>query len=322
MTGAAREDGLGAAAALPGGQPSAVVVNPAKVADLPALRRQVDAALAEAGWPQAAWLETTPEDPGFGQARQAVEQGAEVVFACGGDGTVMSCVGALVGTDAALAVLPTGTGNLLAANLGLPHDPVAGVLVATEMGRRRLDVGVAEDRCFVVMAGIGFDAVMLDGASETLKASVGVPAYVWSALRHLGDSPMQVEVALDDEPPRRRQARTVLVANVGRLQGGVRLLSEAEPDDGRLDVAILAPRTLWHWAALAWAVLRRHRRVPRMEVHRVRRVRITSDREQPRQLDGEVIAPGRALEVTVRPGALLLCVPQPEESPDLAEGSP
>ena len=71
---------------------SAVVVNPSKVDDLEDLRRVVDDTLARAGWPAPQWLETTPDDPGMGQTRTAIESGAEVVFVCGGDGTVMSAV--------------------------------------------------------------------------------------------------------------------------------------------------------------------------------------------------------------------------------------
>lgn len=301
---------------------SAVVVNPARVNGMAERRRAIEAALAEAGWPAPVWFETTPEDPGAGQTRRAIEEGAEVVFVSGGDGTVRSCVEGVAGTDAALAVLPAGTGNLLATNLGLPDDPAEGVRLAVERGRRRLDVGEVDGQVFAVMAGMGFDAKMLDDASTTLKARIGPPAYVVSALKHLRDRPMRVEVRIDDDPPLRRRARTVIVGNVGRLQGGVRLLADAEPDSGQLDVAILAPRTLGHWAALAWGVLRRHDRVARMEVLRGSRITITSDREQPRELDGDVIDPGRTLAATVRPGALLLCVYQPDRSPDLAEGSP
>jgi diacylglycerol kinase family enzyme len=110
----------------------------------------------------------------------------------------------------------------------------------------------------------------------------------------------------------------VLVANVGRLQGGVRLLSAAEPDDGWLDVAILTPHTVGHWAALGWAVLRRRRRVPRMEVFRGHRVEVASNRPQPRELDGDVIEPGRSLRVEVRPRAIWLCVPRPQSADDIA----
>jgi diacylglycerol kinase family enzyme len=297
---------------------SAVVVNPAKIQDVAALRATVDGALSRAGWPAPQWFETTPDDPGRGQARAAIESGAEVVFVCGGDGTVMSAVSALAGTDASLAILPAGTGNLLAANLGLSTDLAAGLEVAVEGGLRRLDVGVVDGQHFAVMAGMGFDAHMLDATSERAKARIGWPAYVIGGARHLLDRPMRVTVRIDGGASMRRAARTVLIANVGRLQGGVRLLLNAAPDDGVLDIAILTPRTLRNWLSLAWAVLRRKERVPSMEVFRGAKVEVISDRPQPRQLDGDPIEADRQLLAEIRPDALWLCVPQPADDPDLA----
>jgi diacylglycerol kinase family enzyme len=293
-----------------------------RVEDVAALREVVESALAEAGWPAPLWLETTPEDTGAGMARHAVEQGVEVVFVSGGDGTVRACVEGLAGTDVALAVLPAGTGNLLAKNLGLPDDPAEGVRVAVERGRHLLDVAEADDQVFAVMAGMGFDADLVEDASTTLKARIGAPAYVLSAVKHLLDPAMHVEVRIDDDPPLRRSARSVLIGNVGRLQGGVRLLADAEPDNGKLDVAILAPRHLGHWAALVWGIIRRAERIPRMEVLRGSRVSVTADRAQPCQIDGDVIGARRTLTATVRPASLWLCVYQPDRSPDLATGSP
>jgi diacylglycerol kinase family enzyme len=288
------------------------------VPDLDLLRRTVGTALARSGWPAPEWFETTPEDYGAGQAAKAVANGAEVVFVCGGDGTVRSCVTALAGTDVALAVLAAGTGNLLAANLGLNGDVATAIQVALAGGRRRIDVGVIGDECFAVMAGMGFDAQMLQGTSETAKKRVGWLAYVGGAVKHLRDRPMPILISLDGGPPMRRRPRTVIVGNVGRLQGGVRLLSAADPADGRLDVAILSPRSLLHWAALAWAVVRRRQRVPSMETFQAERVEIRSGDAQPRQLDGDLIAPGTGMSVSVRHRALLLCVPEPEGDPDLA----
>jgi diacylglycerol kinase family enzyme len=300
------------------GPRSAVVVNPTKVPDMDLLRRIIGEGLSKAGWPEPVWFETTPEDPGRGQATQAAADGAELVFACGGDGTVMACVTALAGSDVAMAVLPAGTGNLLASNLGLAGDAATGVQVAIEGGRRRIDVGLIEGQCFAVMAGMGFDAQMLAGTSETAKKHIGWLAYVGGAVKHLRDRPMRVRITLDGGEPMARQPRTVIVGNVGRLQGGVRLLSEAEPDDGRLDVAILSPNNLSHWAALGWAVLRRRERVPLMETYTAERIEIRSSRAQPRQLDGDLIKPGRTMNIQVRSRALLLCVPRPESDPDLA----
>ncbi len=300
---------------------SAVVVNPVKVPDPDGLRRTICADLAAAGWPEPTWYETTPDDPGTGQATSAVADGAELIFVCGGDGTVMAVVHALAGTDVAMAVLPAGTGNLLATNLGLSTDIATGIEVALEGGRRRLDVGDAEGRSFVVMAGMGFDAQMLATTSETAKATIGPLAYVFGALKHLRDRPVKITLRLDDRPPLQRRVRTVLIGNVGRLQGGVRLLAEAEPDDGKFDVAVLTPRTLRHWLTMGWAVLRRHPRVPRMETWSAATIDIAATKKQPRQLDGDLIESGRRLRVTVRPRALVLCVPQPERSPDLAAGA-
>jgi undecaprenyl-diphosphatase len=296
------------------GPRSAVVANPVKVKAGGPQHRQIHAALARAGWPRPLWLETTWEDPGGGQTRQALQDGAEVVFACGGDGTVAACASELAGTSAALAVVPSGTGNLLAANLGLPALPADAVAAATAQGRRHLDVGVAGDRCFTVMAGMGFDAQMLRDTPETLKARLGWPAYVIAAARHLCETPMRVTISLDHAPAFTRQARTVLVANVGRLQGGLRLLPGAMPDDGLLDVAVLMPPRRRSWLPLAWSLIRHRPTAPVMETFQARHVEISSDREQPRELDGDLIEPSNTLTAGVRPAALWVCVPQPPAS--------
>lgn len=299
---------------------SAVIVNPVRVEGLDALRSTIEDALREADWPTPAWFETTAEDPGTGQAREAVRQGAEVVFVSGGDGTVRACVEGLAGTGAALAVLPGGTGNILAKNLGLPEDAAEGVRVALERGRRLIDVAEMNGQVFAVMAGMGFDADLMASADPTLKARIGAPAYVLSAFKHLRDEAMRVQVTVDDGAPLRRHARAVIVGNVGRLQGGVPLLAGAEPDDGLLDVAILAPRNLGHWIGLATSVLLRRDRVPAMEVHRGRHVVVRSDRDQACHIDGDPIGPRPRLDIQIRPGALWLCVPQPDDTADLAGG--
>ncbi len=288
---------------------SAVVINPSKVTDQEARRGEICAALADADWPEPMWLPTTVEDPGLGQARQAIDAGVEVVFVCGGDGTVMACATALAGTEVAMAILAAGTGNLLATNLHLPTDVPSGVAMATSGGRRRIDVGQLDAHSFTVMAGMGFDASMLDATSERMKARVGWPAYVMAALKHLRDRPMRLRIRLDGKPALKRRARSVLVANVGKLQGGVPLLPDAEPDDGYFDIAVLTPHSLRHWVALAWGVLRRKAHVSRLETFRAQRVEIISGRPEQREIDGDVIEPSRRLIATIRPSALWLCVP-------------
>lgn len=300
---------------------SAVVVNPSKVDDLDERRRVICAELDRAGWPAPLWFETTAEDPGCGQSRAAVAAGVELLFVCGGDGTVMAALDALVGTNVALCVLPSGTGNLLARNLGLPDDVAAGVRLATEGGRRCIDVGIADGRRFAVMAGIGLDGRMIADTNHRAKARFGWPAYAFTLLRHLRDEPIDVQVVIDGGAVIRRRVQTVVVGNVGRLQGGIALLPRATPDDAELDVALVCARGLWQWAALVIDVLRKRRRPHRYETFHGRRIEIVADTPQPRELDGEVLEESRRLTVEVLPSALVLCVSDVGEHGDLEKAA-
>jgi YegS/Rv2252/BmrU family lipid kinase len=305
----ARAAGGEAAAAPP--RRVAVVANPAGE-HAEERGRETRAALEAAGL-EVLWQETTREDPGVGQVRRALAEHAELVMVSGGDGTVMACATALAGTEVPLAVLPGGTGNLLAVNLDIPTDLHGAVEVALHGRRRRLDVGALGDDRFVIMAGIGFDAAMLRDADPRLKARVGAVAYVLSGLRHLRRRPTRFEVRLDGRAPLARVGQGVLVGNLGRLQGGLPLLPDAAPDDGLLDVAVLRTRTLPDWLRLAASLLLRRRPSrSELELHRARRVEVRCRRPQPIQRDGEPAAPASNLAVEVVPAALTLCVP-PEE---------
>jgi len=270
-------------------------------------------ALAGAGL-DVLWLETSRQDPGQGVTRQAVAEGVDLVMAQGGDGTVMACVTGLAGTDVPLAVLPGGTGNLLAANFDIPSDLDGAVEVALHGERRRLDVAAMGEDRFVVMGGIGFDAAMLRDADPRLKERLGAVAYVISGLRQLRRRTTRFELHLDDAAPFTRVGQGVLVGNLGRLQGGLPVMPDARPDDGLLDVAVLRTRTLLDWARLAAGVLlRRRRNGPELELFQARRVEVRCDRPQPVERDGDPAGTTDHLVVEIVPRALTLCVPQARE---------
>ena len=213
----------------------------------------------------------------------------------------------VAGSGVPLGLLPCGTGNLLARNLGLPLSLDEALAVALTGSHRRLDVGAANGRPFVVTAGIGFDAEMLDGADERLKSRVGWAAYVLSALRHLRERPVRMVLQADGGPPRRRWASGVIVGNVGSLQGNVRLLPDAAPDDGVLDVAVLAAWGWAGWLRLSADVLLR-RRTSRVARLTCRELVIYASRARPWEVDGEVAGSTRQLRVTLKPGSLLVRV--------------
>jgi diacylglycerol kinase family enzyme len=290
---------------------TAVVVNPTNVPDAAETReREITAALSDLDCPPPIWLPTTPDDPGGGQTRTAIAAGVDVVIACGGDGTVRACADELADTRVALAVLPAGTGNLIAANLALPTDVVGVVAAAVHGQRRRIDLGCLDGNHFALMAGMGFDAAMMSATPQWWKRRVGWPAYVVGGLRRLFDRSFDVQITLDGAAPFARTARTVLVANLGRMQGGIDLFGDAKPDDGLLDIAVIAPRGPAGWLSLATTmVLRRTPPTRQVESFRASTVDVHSRTSQPRQVDGDPIAEGSQLTVTVRTQALLVCVP-------------
>ena len=197
-----------------------VVYNPVKVDDLVAAQELVAKAAARHGWEDPAWIETTEDETGEKQGREAVRAGSDVVASLGGDGTVRAVASALVGTDVALGLLPGGTGNLLARNLGLPVDSLEDAVEAMLGGTdRRIDVGLMcvadqpiqpreshgthdggpqvddDEEVFLVMAGLGLDGQVMAGTNEKVKAAVGWVAYVFSALRQVFSRGFRVDVA-------------------------------------------------------------------------------------------------------------------------------
>jgi YegS/Rv2252/BmrU family lipid kinase len=277
-------------------------------------RRQTRGALERAGL-DVLWLETTAEDAGEGMLRRALETGIELVLASGGDGTIMACASALADTGVPLALLPAGTGNLLAVNLDIPRDLEGAVEVALAGDRRRIDLGSCEQGCFAVMAGMGFDAAMMRDTIPQLKARVGALAYIAGALRHLRARAVEIQLQLDGRATVVAEASMVLVGNMGRLQGGLRALPDADARDGLLNVAIVRADSITSWARVAWRLLRgRAGDDERVQTHVASSVRVRAARPLPVELDGDVFDDAQVLNIEIRPRALTICVPRGDES--------
>ena len=226
---------------------AAVIFNPTKVTDWVTFRRHVEYELKSRGWDRALWLETTTEDPGRAMTAQAVREGVDLVLGAGGDGTIRVICSGLAGTGMPFGLIPAGTGNLLAKNLGIPLDEAAALDVAFDGVDKAVDVvqvsvdGGPADH-FAVMAGIGIDAVIMEGTDPNLKRAVGSAAYFLSAARNANHPALQATITVDDEPPLRRKAHVIVIGNVGFLQANIQLIPDARADDGLLDVLVASPR--------------------------------------------------------------------------------
>ena len=302
----------------------AIIVNPTKFDDLDVVKAHVTKQVVNHGWAEPIFIETTAKDPGTGQAREAISRGVDLVCPLGGDGTVRCVAAALVGTDTPIGLLPGGTGNLLARNLGLPYDNLDDALrVALTGQNKRIDVGrltvdvsgedqQPQEHTFLVMAGFGFDAAIMADAPEGLKAKVGPAAYMVSGTKNLRGAQFRIRVRIDDGEEFTRRARTVVVGNVGKLVGGLVLLPDAQADDGHLDAVILSPKGVVGWAAVAARIASQRRAGhERVDHHTCHVIRVRSDRPQEAQVDGDTIGKARAIAAEVVPAALVVRVGSP-----------
>ncbi len=311
----------------------AVILNPAKVGDLDVFKARVLAVATRDGWKQPLWYETTVEDPGQGQAQEALEAGVDLIVAAGGDGTVRAVCEEAARTGVAVGILPHGTGNLLARNLGLPLNirdaldvTFGGQDKAIDLATFRTNAVLADDpatepaadeaepagtdTCFLVMAGLGMDAEIMTGVDDQLKEKVGWFAYFVSGFKALRFPAMKVEISVDGGEFRKFRARTVVIGNVGFLQAGIPLLPDAQIDDGLLDVVVLAPKRFIGWLAIVVRVIGRQRRTNnRLDRLSGRKVVVRGEKPMPMQLDGDPVGSGTELTAEVQHGVLLVRVP-------------
>ncbi len=314
-----------------------VVVNPSKRGATPRLRAALAAELRAAGWERVDWAATTRQQHGALQATRAVEAGAGLVVAAGGDGTVRAVADGVArargaGGTAELGIVPLGTANLAARGLGLPLRRWPALrLAAGTAGHRAAPIDLLEvstdaleaagspsEPCLVV-AGIGFDARLVAATRAGLKRHAGWGAYAIAAARTLGAPRLPMAIGLDGGASEEVTARCLLIANSGRLPAGIRLLPAARMDDGALDVAAIDVRHgLAGWASLARQVLppspARYsapgRGLADARLSRGREAVVSLDEPAPLEIDGEILAPARRVRVRVEPGAVVVRVPR------------
>lgn len=291
----------------------AVVYNPIKVSE--DLRNAIKQQAMKTGWNDAIWLATPAENPGPAITAEVVSADVDRVIAAGGDGTIRIVADRLAGSGIPMAVVPVGTGNLLARNLDIPLTEPEALAIAFGQHTREVDLvkltvdGMPSEH-FAVIAGLGVDAMIMEETNPDLKDAIGPGAYFVAAAKALGRTPIHMWITLDDHRPQHRYAMICAIGNVGELAGNLTLIPDASPDDGKLDVYVASPRRLVHWLRVVLRLLTlRPRRDDRVDQWQGRQVEVRLRHPDPYQLDGDVIGDCRSLRAEVAPKALTVCVP-------------
>lgn len=292
---------------------AAVIYNPVKVVGIETFRGLVQQTLDEYGYERVVWLPTEADDPGVAMARRALEADVDVVLVAGGDGTVRVVLGEFADTGQKVAVLPSGTGNLLAKNLDIPLDVEQSLRLGLEKEPTAIDlieVDLPDGVQFAaVLAGVGIDANIMDDTDEGLKKAIGPAAYVVAGARHLDAKPMQVRFTVDDEEPVEVEASLVSVGNVGEIEKGVSIMPHASARDGKLDVLVATPSTRLDMAQMITDVLLEANDGRNIARYTGTRLRLEVPGGGACQIDGDVVGDITEATFQVRPQAVNVVIP-------------
>jgi YegS/Rv2252/BmrU family lipid kinase len=268
--------------------------------------------LAASGVNDPLWFEVPKSARAPKCIRRAIKQGADLVFVWGGDGMVQRSIDAAAGSGVNIAILPAGTANLLATELGIPKDLEQAVSIGLHGTRRSLDVGVINGERFAVMAGAGFDARVMGGVDKKTKKRLGRVAYFRSTVHAVKGKPRRMKIKVDGELWFDDKASCVLFGNIGTITGGLRVFPDAKPDDGFLEVGVVTAQGRMDWLrVLSRIVTHDPENSPMVNITRGRKASIRFDGPLPYQLDGGARTKTEKLRVRVEPGAVWICVPEP-----------
>jgi YegS/Rv2252/BmrU family lipid kinase len=258
------------------------------------------------------WREVRKSRKAPAQVAKALKLDVELVIVWGGDGMVQRCVDALAGSGVAVAIVPAGTANLLATDLGIPKRIDEAVTTALHGESRMLDLGRFRGERFAVMAGVGFDAAMIrDAGAGGLKERFGRAAYVWSGSRQLRATPFRATIEADAAPWYKGKATCILIGNVGRLIGGIPVFEGASPDDGKLDVGVVTAEGAAEWIRmLARATLGQAATSPFVQTTRAASIKVKLDRKVLYELDGGDRKSVKSFKVAIEPAAIEIRVPR------------
>ena len=253
----------------------------------------------------------------------------ERCIVAGGDGTLRQVVQHLMENHIKIpiGIIPVGTGNILARNLGISLDVEHSAATALNGEVREIDIGKAKipnepPLFFTGIAGLGLDAKIMEKTDAKLKRRIGWVAYIEGGIRALPARFQKFDITVDGAEPRKVKVLTLIIANTGTLPGHVELIPDASVDDGNLDVAVIGPRWIWNWIDVLGRITWQNRFVrplvlgrrimdatadlKSLEYLRGKKIKVESETECTLQVDGDPIKPVKQVSFEVIPKALFV----------------
>jgi len=268
------------------------------------------AALARHGVADPLWREVRGAKRVPAAVAELVDAGVDLLFVWGGDGTVRRALNALGSAPVTLAILPAGTANLFASNLGIPRNVEDAVRVGLTGRRRTVDLGEVNGERFAVMAGVGFDAVLIRTADAGLKDRLGRLGYVVAGMGAVRREAVAARVTIDGTDWFAGSLTCVLVGNMGQLIGGLAAFPDAQPDDGLLNVGVVTADSILDWArTVGFAAVGRPASSPFVQTTTGTSIDVELEDELPFEVDGGARRETAYLRVRLLPAAIEVCVP-------------
>ena len=237
-------------------------------------------------------------------AREASKE-YEVVVAIGGDGTINEVVNGVIGTNLTLAILPIGAGNDFAKALGLKKDIKKNLEIVLRGNVKKIDIGRVNNRYFINVLGIGFDAIVAQEMFARPKFLKGMPVYFYSLAKALKKYRFVNVKIYGDNIKEEKEVLMIAAANGNFFGGGFKITPTASIQDGFLDICIVEKMSrVYLLKNINKLIKGTHEKLPEVKIFKAKKIIIESNKELPVEYDGELLKGQKKLEIKVLPGAL------------------
>lgn len=246
-------------------------------------------------------------------AKQAVNEQSQILLVAGGDGTISQVISVIADSDITLGLLPLGTGNLLAINLGIPLNIEKSIEIIKAGHSKKIDLGEINGKYFSLLAGCGFDVRIIGSTKQAAKKRFGFLAYIIRGFAEVFKTRnMAFQVSLDSRKPFKARASTIFIANTAKIFGDVLSLApKASMTDGKLDLIIISSKGFFDYFALVFQMLVGHHYKDKghLKVYQAKSIEIKTNKKYFIQVDGD-IASTTPISAKIRPQALKIFTPE------------